>query len=119
MSQNTIRHPVVTSGGKTTHVLVPIEEYLTVFARPDEAPEGYAFIPMEVSERVLEGMSPLKAWRRNKNLTQEQMAERMGVSRPAYAQMEKSGTPRIDTLRKAAAALDIEVGQLAELYGGE
>ena len=111
-----IRHPVVTSGGKTTHVMVPIDEYLAVFARPDEAPDGYAFVPMEVSERVLEGMSPLTAWRRNKNLTQEQMSERMGVSRPAYAQMEKSGNPRADTLAKAAKALGIEMAQLAELY---
>lgn len=116
MSQNTIQYPVVTSGGKATHVIIPIDDYWATFARPDEAPKGYTFIPLEVSERVLEGMSPLQAWRRNKNLTQGQMAERMGVSRPAYAQMEKTDSPRTVTLQKAASALGIEADQLLDLY---
>lgn len=115
MSQHSIRYPVVTSGGKATHVMVPIDAYLAVF-EPDKAPEGYTFIPLEVSERILDGMSPLKAWRRHKGLTQEDVAKRMEISRPAYAQMEKSVRPHAATLEKAARAFGVAAAQLADLY---
>ena len=110
-----IRHPIVSSGGAATHVLIPIDEYLALY-RPDIPPAGYTFVPNDVARRVSEGVNPLRAWRVHKRLTQERMAELMGISRPAYTQMERSENPHANTLKKAAEALDIEEAQLVELY---
>ena len=114
MSQ--ILHPVLSAGGMATHVLVPIDEYLSVFVQPATLPAGYVFVPREVSYMVAEGESPLRAWRRCKKMTQAAMARLMGISRPAYTQMEQSANPHLSTLEKAAAALQIDLAQLAELY---
>jgi len=111
-----IPHPVLSAGGTATHVLVPIDEYLSVFVGLGAQPAGYVFVPREVSYLVAEGESPLRAWRRHKKLTQVEMARRMSVSRPAYTQMEQSENPHLATLEKAAAALEIDIAQLVELY---
>lgn len=111
-----IPHPVVHAGGTATHVMVPIDEYLSLFVQPAQLPVGYVFVPREVSYAVADGENPLRAWRRHKKLTQEAMAKLMGVSRPAYTQMEKSESPHFATLEKAAAALEIDLAQLVELY---
>ena len=62
----------------------------------------------------VEGMSLIKAWRKYKKLTQAEMAERVGVSQPAYSQMEKAERPQQGTLEKAAAALGVSVEQLRD-----
>lgn len=118
MSAN-IPYPVISENGKATHVVMPIDEYLTVFGRPDVPPRGYTFVPNEVGEAVGEGVSPLRAWREHLRLTQDDVAQRMGVTRPAYTQMEQSEKPHRATLEKAAAAFGIEFSQLIELYDDE
>jgi DNA-binding XRE family transcriptional regulator len=111
-----IPHPVVSAGGAATHVMVPIDEYLSVFGQSSTLPAGYVFVPREVSYRVAAGENPLRAWRKYKKLTQDAMARLMSVTRPAYTQMEQSESPHRATLEKAAAALEIDPAQLVELY---
>ncbi len=57
--------------------------------------------------------SLIRAWREHLGLTQAVVAERMGVSQSAYAQMEAvDAAPRVATLRKIAAAMGIRWEQL-------
>lgn len=50
----------------------------------------------------------LRAIRKAKGLTQEQMAERMGMSQPAYSDLENGRfCPTISTIERAALALGI------------
>ncbi|CAK7034899.1 MAG: hypothetical protein DELT_00520 [Desulfovibrio sp.] len=121
MSSQNIPHPVVTAvNGAVTHVMVPIDEYLSAFGEKDKRPSGYTFVPHKVANLVLAGESPLRAWRKQLELTQEEAASRMGVTRPAYAQMEKNGTkPQRATLEKASEAFGIDLAQLVELYDDE
>ena len=59
--------------------------------------------------------SLVRAWREHLGLTQAEVARRMGVSRPAYAQMEAKGsTPRVATLKRIAGAMGVEWEQLRE-----
>lgn len=80
--------------------------------RPDEE----VFIPHEVI--VLEDeldCSLIRAWREHLKLTQAEVARRLGISRPAYAQMEAKGTrPRVVTLKMIAEAMGVEWEQLRE-----
>ena len=59
MNQHNIPYPIVSTDGKTTHVLVPIEDYLRIIVQRDVPPSGYTFFPYEVSEKTLYGISPL------------------------------------------------------------
>ena len=110
-----IPYPVVTNDGVPTHVMVPIDAYLQL---QNEAGQeiDYVYVPLEVGKAVLMGASPLRAWREHLKLTQEEVAQRMKVSRPAYTQMEKSRTPHIATIKKASKAFGVEAEQIMELY---
>ena len=117
MSQRSdIPYPIVSANGQPSHVLVPIQDWDALCKK--SVADGHTFVPLDVGEAVMEGDTPLKAWRNHKRLTQEDLAGRMSVTRSSYAQMEKSERPRGSTLEKAAAALGIELPQLADLYDG-
>ena len=107
-------YPILSTNGQPSHVLVPIAEFDALMK--ESIADGHTFVPLDVGEAMLDGDTPLKAWRNHKRLTQEEMAERMGVTRSSYAQMEKSERPQKSTLEKAAAALGIALTQLAALY---
>ncbi len=47
-------------------------------------------------------------WRDRRMLTQEQLAQHSGVARSAIARLEAGGEARFSTIRKIAAALEIE-----------
>jgi DNA-binding XRE family transcriptional regulator len=80
--------------------------------RPDEQ----VIIPGAVVDRMILGkVSRIHAWREHLGLTQEDVAKRMEVSRPAFAQMEAKGANvRPDTLKKIAMALGVEWEQLQD-----
>lgn len=69
-------------------------------------------IPNSVVSAVVDGATPLYAWRDHLSLTQSEVAARLGVSQAAYAQMEAAKRPRKATLVKVAAAFGIEAEQL-------
>ncbi len=108
-----IPYSVVSANGAVTHVMLPIGAYWEMSRKSiidiDATPE-------DVVEKVLDGVSPMRAWREHKRLTQEEMARRMDIPRSLYAMMEKSDNPDIVALQRATAALGVELAQLAELY---
>jgi predicted transcriptional regulator len=70
-------------------------------------------IPNHVVNRALDGsMSASRAWREHLELTQTEVAERMGITQSAYAQMEGKATLRKSSREKIAAALGLVPEQL-------
>ncbi|MDL2217001.1 helix-turn-helix domain-containing protein [Desulfovibrio sp. OttesenSCG-928-M14] len=111
-------YPVLTDNGRATHVMIPIEDFERWLQR--EKRRDRVKIPEDVAYMVADGMNPVRAWRKYKKLTQAELAARIGVSRPAFAQSEKNGVkPRRETIRKAAQALDLDPRQIFELYDDE
>lgn len=92
--------------GTPAFVVIPYAEYIA-----DRA-EGRELIPHAVIERTVEGASPVRAWREHLGLTQADVAKRLGISQPAYAQQENSETLRQVSREKIAAALGILPAQL-------
>lgn len=71
------------------------------------------YIPLEVVKRSISDEVPMiKAWREYLNLSQEEVAARMGVSQASLFQTEAAKRPRRATLQKVAKALGITVEQL-------
>jgi DNA-binding XRE family transcriptional regulator len=64
-------------------------------------------IPAAVSRAVRNGMNPIRAWRRHRRLTQDELAQKAGVTQGAIGKLEAlpAGSGRRDTLEKVAAAL--------------
>jgi transcriptional regulator with XRE-family HTH domain len=75
---------------------------------------GNLTIPHEVASRhLLEGVSLLRAWREYLDLTQAEVATRLGVTQGRVAQWEAADArPRHASLKRIAAALGLHVGQL-------
>lgn len=65
-------------------------------------------VPNEVvGHMVKDGLTPIAAWRRHLGLSQAEVAARIGISQPAYAQQEQAAKPRKATREKVAGALGI------------
>jgi len=93
--------------GNPAFVVIPYDEFVSRYE------EKRVWIPNEVVEKtVMEGVSPIRAWREHLGLTQEEAARRLGVTQSAFAQMERAKRPRKTTLQKVAQALGIDVAQL-------
>ena len=108
-----IKHQIIENNGQPLFVIVPYKEYLS-FVSP-ESDESVS-IPLAVSKAAnMEDKSLVRAWREYKGFSQAEVAERMGISRPAYAQMEEKGANlRTATVHRLAAALGVECAQLCE-----
>ncbi|MBU3654931.1 MAG: helix-turn-helix transcriptional regulator [Alphaproteobacteria bacterium] len=73
-----------------------------------------AYIPNTVVNAMFDqGWTAVRAWREYLGLTQAQVAERLGISQPAFAQQEASPRLRKAIRDKIAAALGITPQQLA------
>ncbi|MCU7647800.1 MULTISPECIES: helix-turn-helix domain-containing protein [Pseudomonas] len=91
--------------GKPAFVVIPYEQYLEQHGQAD-------LIPHDVVSRMVDGATPIRAWREHLHLTQEQVANRLGISQPAYAQQESVSRPRRATRERIAAAFGIRADQL-------
>lgn len=108
-----IKHQIIEDGGHPLFVLVPYKEYLALV---DENAGEDVSIPLAISRAAnMEDKSLVRAWREYKGLSQAEVAKRLGVSRPAYAQMEEKGANlRATTVHRLAAALEVRWEQLQE-----
>ena len=80
--------------------------------REDEAGDT---IPSEIVNAILDGATPLRAWRQHREFTLEMLADRIGVSKKYLSQIEngqKSGT--VDLYRQLSSVLDVELDDLVE-----
>lgn len=89
--------------GQPAFVVIPYAEYMK--QRDRDQP----YVPNEVARMILvDELSPARAWREHLGLTQTEMASRLGISQPAYAEQENGkGRLRKATREKIATALGI------------
>ena len=105
------KHQVIEHKGIPVAVVIPYNDYLA-YVYPELAEP---LTPHEVVKKYFgEGKSLIQAWREYLNLTQEDVAGRLGIKQSSYQQMEKkTARPRPATLKKIAAAFDIDPALLA------
>jgi ribosome-binding protein aMBF1 (putative translation factor) len=92
--------------GVPAFVVIPYAEYIASHPKEDLVPNEV------VGLMVKEGLSAVGAWRRHLGLTQAEVAERIGISQPAYAQQEAATRPRKATREKLARALGVHADLL-------
>jgi DNA-binding XRE family transcriptional regulator len=109
-----IEPQIIMQNGKPAFAVISWEEYQKLTRH--NADETDVWIPYEVVKaNVINGASMIRAWREYFGMTQQELAQRAGTTQPALARLEKSDSkPRIGTLKKIAAAMDITLEQLAD-----
>ncbi|QNB07615.1 helix-turn-helix domain-containing protein [Herbaspirillum frisingense] len=92
--------------GNPAFVVLPYAEFMSLYGKERN------LIPNEVVGATVDGTTPIRAWREYLGLTQDAVAQRMGISQPTYAKHEKSLRPRASTIARIAVALGITREQL-------
>jgi len=70
-------------------------------------------VPGEVTFAILDGMSPIRAWREHKQIKMSQLAKKVGISSAYLSQIENGKrNPTIDTLKTIAKELNIDIEML-------
>jgi len=96
------------SKGNPEYAVVPYDAFMKM-----AGPKEKHYIPHDVVKRsVIDGVTPIRAWREYLGLTQATVARRMKITQGAYSQMEKSAAPHRATLAKIAKALKVDTEQL-------
>src|SRR5688572_30177417 len=93
---------IIKKDGRPEWAVIPYEEYqrlreaadmLQDVRDYDEVKSALArgeeeLIPSEVTYALLDGENPLRVWREYRGLTQQQVAEKAGISKPYLSQLE-------------------------------
>jgi DNA-binding XRE family transcriptional regulator len=115
--------------GKPEYAVIPYADYLRLLeALEDKADAAVVaefhdayragrefLIPAEILRRELEGESPIRLWRDHRGLSQLELANRAGISKPYLSQIEsgkRQGT--VETLSALARALEVPLDVLTD-----
>lgn len=75
--------------------------------------EGGEYFPEEVVDALLDGINPVKVYRKYRGLTQKQLADSIGKKQELISQIESgSRTGSIDTIKSIATALNVDIDDL-------
>ncbi|MBX2997883.1 MAG: helix-turn-helix transcriptional regulator [Caldilineaceae bacterium] len=95
---------------EASEMLADIQAYDLAKAEIDA---GEELIPSTVVYRLLDGENPIRVWREHRGLTQQQVADQAGISKPYLSQLESGKRQgRIDMLQKIAQVLVVSLEDL-------
>jgi DNA-binding XRE family transcriptional regulator len=120
---------IIEKDGIPEFVVISYADYLHFLGLLEEDCDGQAvaefqeacgagrefLIPSETLRRELDGESPVRLWREHRGLTQQELAKRIGTSKPYLSQIEngkRKGT--VETLKAIARALDVPLDVLTD-----
>ena len=120
---------IIEKDGRPEFAVIPYEDYRHFLELlEDEADarvvaefhEAYTagrefLVPDEIVRRELAGESSIKLWREHRGLTQQELATRVGISKPYLSQIEtgkRQGT--VETLSSIARSLDVPLDVLTD-----
>jgi DNA-binding XRE family transcriptional regulator len=121
-----IKPQIIEREGKPEFAVIPIAEWRRIQAMIEEledirdfdaaaANRNRRMLPFEVTSAVLDGASPIRAWREHRGLSQSQMAVAAGIGMDELSGIE-DGTrkPVLATLRRLAKVLRAHVDDLKD-----
>jgi len=118
---------IIQRDGKPEWAVLPYEEYLQLIEQAELLEDIRDFdtisaaiergeeelIPAEVVYAILDGKNPIKVWREYRGLTQQQLADKVKISKPYLSQIEtgkRTGTTEI--LSAIAKTLDVSLDEV-------
>ncbi|MBI3153568.1 MAG: helix-turn-helix transcriptional regulator [Chloroflexi bacterium] len=120
---------IIERDGKPEWAVIPYAEYIELIEQAELLEDVRDFdrlsaavangeeelIPSEVVYAILDGENPIKVWREYRKLTQQQLADAVGISKPYLSQIEtgkRKGTT--DILSAVAKALHVSLDDVYE-----
>ena len=117
----------IEKNGRPEWAVVPYEEYQRLVEQAEMLQDIRAYdetklalaqgeeelIPSEITYALLDGENPIRVWRDYRGLTQQQVAEAAGISKPYLSQLEsgrRKGTAEV--LAAVARALKVSLDDL-------
>lgn len=115
--------------GKPEYAVVPIDIYRRLLEMAEDVEDVRAYdkamqelesgedelLPSEMVERLMNGENPLRVWREYRGLTQETLAQAIGVGKSYISQIEAGKKPGSAKVLKAlATALSLDVDDLLD-----
>lgn len=121
-----IKPQIIERDGKPEYAVIPVAQWRRVEAMIEErediraldaalAKPARRMIPFEVTSAILDGVSPIRAWREHRSLGVDALADSAGVNASRLMELE-AGTRRATPadLRKLARALGAQVDDLCD-----
>ena len=118
---------IIEKNGKPEWAVIPFQDYKKLQEALEDAEdikeieenlkamqEGKEItVPGEVTFAILDGISPIRAWREHRQIKMNELSKRVGIS-PAYLSQIENGkrNPTIDTLKAIAKELEIDIDML-------
>jgi DNA-binding XRE family transcriptional regulator len=118
---------VIEKNGRPEWAVIPYEQYerfveaqemlddVKAFdAAKQQIAGGEELVPSTVTYAILDGGNPIRVWRTYRGLTQQQLADRVGISKPYLSQLEsgkRAGTTVV--MNAVAQALGLSLEDLA------
>ena len=115
---------IIEKDGVPEFAILPYAEYERLLAIAEDkmdAADVLAYreareesLPESLVDALVNGDHPIKAYRNYRQLTQQELADRIGKSKPYIAKLEageRTGT--IDVLARIAEVLEVDLDQLA------
>ncbi|MBA3006822.1 MAG: type II toxin-antitoxin system prevent-host-death family antitoxin [Desulfocapsa sp.] len=118
---------IIEKNGKPEWAVIPYSEYEKLQEAMEDAEdvlnieenvkavrEGREItIPGEITFAVLDGMSPIRAWREYRQIKMGELAKKIGISSAYLSQIENGKrNPTLDTLKSIAMELKIDIDLL-------
>jgi ribosome-binding protein aMBF1 (putative translation factor) len=121
-----IKPQIIERDGKPEYAVIPVAQWRRVEAMIEELEDIRALdavmsrperrmIPFEVTSAILDGASPIRAWREHRSLSVDALADSAGVKASRLMELEGGvckATPA--QLRKLARALGAQIGDLCD-----
>ena len=118
---------IIEKDGQPEYAILPFEDYRRMIDLLDDTSDCAAIdralredevgdtIPSEIVNAILDGATPLKAWRQYRELTLEMLADQIGVSKEYLSQIEDGQKPgTVDIFRRLSTILNVELDDLIE-----
>ena len=122
---NELEVQFIKKGEEPEYVVLPIEDYLEIISLLEDIEDRYAVdqasidyqegttVPGEVVNSILNGTSPLRAWRVSRGFTLDSLAKRVGVSKSYLSQIENNRKPgSLNVYRQISTVLNVAVDDL-------
>ena len=122
---NELKVQFIKKGEEPEYVVLPIEAYLEMVSLLEDIKDRCAVdqasidyqegttVPGEVVNSILNGTSPLRAWRVSRGFTLDSLAKRVGVSKSYLSQIENNRKPgSLNLYRQISTVLNVAVDDL-------
>jgi DNA-binding XRE family transcriptional regulator len=118
---------IINQNGKPEYAVLPYSDYLLLVEQAEMLEDVHSYdevknsiasgneelIPASVVNALADGENPIKVWREYRGLTQQKIAEEIGISVPFVSQLETGKRKAsIEVMRKLASLLNVDIDDL-------